>query len=174
MILIYQSILTRFLRYNIVKMTSLVYIFDKKELIMRITQESDYALRVVLYFSNLNPGTKVSANIVAEDQNIPLRFLLKLLQKLKKADIVESFMGVNGGYALKKEPKDISLKDVIEAIEGPIHLNRCLLDPEQCNNEGPKKCLIHNALYSVQETLINRLASINFKDIADGYYLDRG
>ena len=94
---------------------------------MRITQESDYALRVVLYFSSLNPGTKVSANIVAEDQNIPLRFLLKLLQKLKKADIVESFMGVNGGYALKREPKDISLKDVIEAIEGPIHLNRCLL-----------------------------------------------
>lgn len=174
MILLCQSMLTRFFHYNIVKMTSLVYFFDKKELIMKITQESDYALRVVLYFSNLNPGTKISANIIAEDQNIPLRFLLKLLQKLKKADIVESFMGVNGGYTLKKSPRDISLKDVVEAIEGPIHLNKCLLDPEQCNNEGPEKCLIHNALYSVQETIINELASINFKDIVDGYYLDRG
>lgn len=141
---------------------------------MKITQESDYALRVIVYFSGLETGTKVSANIIAEEQNIPLRFLLKLLQKLKKADIVKSFMGVHGGYALKKDPEDISLKDVIEAIEGPIHLNRCLLDPEQCNNSGPDKCLIHNALYSVQENLIDQLSSINFKDIANGYYLDKG
>lgn len=141
---------------------------------MKITQESDYALRVVIYFSTLEPKSKVSANIIAENQNIPLRFLLKLLQKLKKADIVESFMGVNGGYALKKSPKDISLKDVIEAVEGPIHLNRCLLNPKECNNKGPDKCLIHNALGSVQETLIEQLSSINFKDISDGKYLDKG
>lgn len=141
---------------------------------MKITQESDYALRVVVYFSTLEPKAKVSANIIAENQNIPLRFLLKLLQKLKKADIVESFMGVNGGYALKKSPKDISLKDVIEAVEGPIHLNRCLLNPEECNNKGPDKCLIHNALGNVQEVLIEQLSSINFKDISDGKYLDKG
>lgn len=134
---------------------------------MKITQETDYALRVVAYLSKLESGTKLSANIIAEKQNIPLRFLLKLLQKLRDADIVESFMGVKGGYALKKAPSEITFKDVIEAIEGPIYLNRCLEHPEECNNKGPEKCPIHKTLEEIQENFKNDLDSVSFQDIMD-------
>src|SRR5690554_630623 len=109
---------------------------------MRITQEADYALRAIYYLSTLEEGTKASANVIARSQNIPLRFLLKLLQKLRNAGLVESYMGVNGGYALSRKPKDISFLDVIEAIDGPVYINRCLYDPESCNNLGVEKCSI--------------------------------
>lgn len=134
---------------------------------MRITQEADYALRVVLYLSRLGYNARVTAKIIAEKESIPLRFLLKLLRKLKKAGIVKSYMGANGGYALNKEPEEITLKNVIEAIDGPIHLNRCLYDPEKCNLYRTSKCPVHHALYKVQSNLIKQLESINFKNITN-------
>ncbi|NLX61317.1 MAG: Rrf2 family transcriptional regulator [Tissierellia bacterium] len=134
---------------------------------MRITQEADYALRAIYYLSTLDAGARASANVIAKEQNIPLRFLLKLLQKLRDAGLVESFMGVNGGYALSKQPKDISFLDVIEAIDGPIYINRCLYDPEECNNLGVEYCSIHKALHQVQEKLKKDLSSINFQHILD-------
>lgn len=136
---------------------------------MRITQEADYALRAVYYLCTMEPGARVSANIIAEEQNIPVRFLLKLLQKLRNAGLVESFMGVNGGYALNRKPQDITLLDVVEAVDGPIYINRCLYDPEECNNIGVKNCSIHKALYHVQENLKRDLKSINFQTILDDY-----
>ncbi|GAA0123097.1 MAG: Rrf2 family transcriptional regulator [Clostridium argentinense] len=132
---------------------------------MGLTQETDYALRVILYLSKLEKGTIVSANTISEKENIPLRFLLKLLRKLREAKIVESYMGINGGYALNKDPEEISLKDVIEAIEGPIYLNRCLYEPKKCNFKGPSNCAIHGALFSVQKKLVEDLSRINFKEI---------
>lgn len=136
---------------------------------MRITQEADYALRAIYYLCTLEPGGRVSANIIAKEQNIPVRFLLKLLQKLRDAGLVESFMGVNGGYALKKNPKDITLLEVIEAVDGPIYINRCLYNPEECNNIGLDNCSIHKALFYVQENLKEDLESINFQNILDDY-----
>lgn len=136
---------------------------------MRIIQEADYALRAIYYLCTLEPGGRVSANIIAEEQNIPVRFLLKLLQKLRDAGLVESFMGVNGGYALKKNLKDITLLEVIEAVDGPIYINRCLYNPEECNNIGLDNCSIYKALFYVQENLKKDLESINFQNILDDY-----
>ncbi|ADK16445.1 MULTISPECIES: RrF2 family transcriptional regulator [Clostridium] len=134
---------------------------------MKITQESDYGFRVVLYLSNLGYGKKIEAKTIAKDQNVPLRFLLKLLRKLTQAGIVKSFRGVNGGYALNRMPEDITLRNIIEAIDGPIYLNRCLYDTEHCNAHKKGHCGVHNALSKVQGTLINELESINFKDIME-------
>lgn len=135
---------------------------------MKITQESDYGFRVVLYLSNLGYGKKIEAKNIAKDQNVPLRFLLKLLRKLTQSGIVKSYRGVNGGYALNRTPENITLKNIIEAIDGPIYLNRCLYDPEHCNANRKGHCGIHNALSRVQNTLIKELESINFKDIMEG------
>jgi Rrf2 family protein len=132
---------------------------------MGLTQETDYALRVILYLSRLEKGTIVSANTISEKENIPLRFLLKLLRKLREAKLVESYMGINGGYALGKNPEEISLKDVIEAIEGPIYLNRCLYEPEKCNLRRPNSCAIHSALFAAQKKLVEELSKTNFKEI---------
>ena len=74
-------------------------------------------------------------------------------------------MGVKGGYVLNKSPEEISFKDVIEAIDGPIYLNRCLLNPEDCNRY-PINCEVHKELRKIQGRLLEDLDSVNFKDLA--------
>lgn len=132
---------------------------------MRITQEADYSMRVVLYLSKLGYGEKIDAATIAEHEKLPLRFLLKLLRKLIKSGIIKSYRGVKGGYALNKLPKDINLRQVIESIDGPISVNRCLLDPSYCNANRTGFCEVHGALSKVQKDLIDNLENINFENL---------
>ena len=132
---------------------------------MRITQEGDYALRVVLYLCKSDSGEKIEAKTIAAHEKIPLRFLLKLFRKLTKAGIVKSSRGVGGGYAIEKPPEQITFKDVIEAIEGPIYVNRCLYDMSFCNLNRTNTCDIHRALGKIQSRLLADLQSVNFKDL---------
>lgn len=132
---------------------------------MRITQEGDYALRVVLYLCKLGVGKKIEAKVISEHEKMPLRFLLKLLRKLTVAGILKSYRGVGGGYAIEKALGHITLKDVIEAIEGPIYVNRCLYDASFCNLNRTNTCDVHHALDKVQSRLIDDLDSISFEDI---------
>lgn len=132
---------------------------------MRITQECDYALRVMLYLYQLGLDKKVEAKVIAEHEKIPNRFLLKLLRKLSIAGIIKSYRGIGGGYAIERKPETVTLYDVVEAIEGPVYLNRCLFDANACNLNRTAHCNIHMALAGVQENLINNLKGITFKDI---------
>ncbi|QAA32102.1 RrF2 family transcriptional regulator [Clostridium manihotivorum] len=137
---------------------------------MKITQEADYGLRVVLYLSKLENGAKINAAVIAEHEGLPLRFLLKLLRKLIAKGIIRSYRGVAGGYSLNKLPEEITLKDVIEAIDGPIYVNRCIIDPAYCNAQKGNRCEIHRALGEIQTSLIKQLSDINFKALKDGTY----
>ncbi|UOO38213.1 Rrf2 family transcriptional regulator [Oscillospiraceae bacterium CM] len=132
---------------------------------MKITQEGDYALRVVLFFSKLSPGEKIEARVMSESACIPLRFLLKLLRKLTVAGILRSCRGVGGGYILAKPPAEISLFDVITAIDGPINLNKCLYDPALCTAAHSDICEVHRALGTIQERFIKDLQSVTFEKI---------
>lgn len=135
---------------------------------MNLTQESDYAIRAVLILTQ--NSEILDANSIGEIGSIPIRFLLKLLGKLGKAGIVKSFRGVNGGYKLNKQPKEINLKMIIEAIEGNIAINRCLYDVTTCNRKLNGDCPVHRALFSVQEKLNDALESINFEDLKNGVW----
>jgi Rrf2 family protein len=91
---------------------------------MRITQEADYALRIILLLSNSE--SVVSAKTISDNVSVPLRFTLKILSKLVGGGLVQSYKGAKGGYELKRPAGEISLLDVIEAIDGKIAINRCL------------------------------------------------
>ncbi|WP_027624407.1 RrF2 family transcriptional regulator [Clostridium lundense] len=132
---------------------------------MNITQEADYAIRAILILAKEGEEAKLDAKTIAERGCIPLRFLLKLLRKLIKAEIIKSFRGVNGGYALLKNSKDINLKEVIEAVDGPIAINRCLKSDSFCNANRSSKCIIHKRLDNVQKILISELEKINFQEL---------
>ena len=131
---------------------------------MRITQEADYAIRTVLFLS-INENEKVEARTISEKENIPLRFSLKILRKLMQGGLVKSFRGVNGGYSINKNPKDITLKDVIEIVDGPVYINRCLYDKESCNLSRANYCNVHHALEKIQTKLINELEAVTFEDL---------
>ena len=135
---------------------------------MKITQEADYGLRVVIYLCKLGYGEKAESKVISEKEGIPLRFLLKLLTKLIQADIIKSYRGVRGGYAINKLPEKISLRDVIEAIDGPICVNRCVIEPSFCNLNISGVCIVHRAMTKVQNSLNAELERIDFKQLVDG------
>ncbi|ADU27116.1 RrF2 family transcriptional regulator [Ethanoligenens harbinense] len=132
---------------------------------MRVTQESDYALRVIIFLYQRGIGERVEARVISEKENIPLRFLLKLLRKMAAANIVRSYRGSGGGYAIEKQPSEISVREVIEAVEGPIYVNKCLGDSSQCNLDRTSTCHIHRALQMVQDKLLANLDELTFEQI---------
>ena len=140
---------------------------------MRITKEAEYAMRVISHLA-LNKGERISANIISEDEGIPNPFLLKILRKLRQNELVISHRGVYGGYELSRHPSKITLKDVIETIDGPIAITSCQEDPESCKilkkNTGP--CEIEASMAWIQQSLIEKLSTVNFENIFDETYLE--
>ena len=128
---------------------------------MRITREADYALRIVVMLATLDKQT--DAKDIADKNDIPYRFALKILRKLVQAQIVKSFRGVNGGYVLNRKPAYITMREVIETIDGKIAINKCFENPENCRNSGV--CKVQKKLFKVQLTLASELEKITFEDI---------
>lgn len=120
---------------------------------MNINQATDYGFRAVLYLAEQPSGALVEAQVIARDVVIPMRFLLKIMPSLIKAGIVKSQRGVGGGYALARKPEDITLLDILEAIEGPVYINRCLLDADLCTRQAAPECKVHQALGHIQDNL---------------------
>lgn len=132
---------------------------------MRLNQATDYAFRIVLYLACQKPDKIIDARQISEEEKIPIRFLLKTIRLLTHAGIVRSYRGVKGGYQLAKHPVQITLKDVVEAMEGPVTINKCLINAEDCNKDATGWCPIHKALASVQRVTNEELAKHNFADL---------
>ncbi|MEG6614995.1 Rrf2 family transcriptional regulator [Peptococcaceae bacterium 1198_IL3148] len=132
---------------------------------MKLNQATDYAFRIVLYLSRKKAGEIIEARQISEQENIPIRFLLKTIRLLTHADIVKSFRGLKGGYALAKPPADITLRDVVEAVEGPVKINKCLMDGSECNKDATGWCPIHKALRNIQINMNEELDKYNFADL---------
>ena len=106
---------------------------------MRLSRRADYALRAVRHCSGLAKNTVGSISSISEKESVPREFLAKVLNDLTQGGLLVSFKGIKGGCALAKKPKDISFLDVIEAVDGPIHLNLCT-DHKACGADHPKDC----------------------------------
>lgn len=129
---------------------------------MRLNQATDYAFRIIMFLARQKPDKISDARQIAETEKIPIRFLLKTIRLLTHADIVRSYRGIKGGYQLAKHPAQITLKDVVEAVEGPIVVNKCLMNAEDCNKDATGWCPIHRALANVQRVTNEELAKYNF------------
>ena len=133
---------------------------------MRLTLESDYALRMILYLSRENK--KADAKTISSEMNVPLRFALKILRRLSMTGIVKSYKGASGGYELNKPPDQISFKAVIEAIEGPLYISRCLNDDVNCDRvEDKNQCEVHKKFDAVNKIVADELEKITFGDIIE-------
>ena len=138
---------------------------------MRITLESDYALRILTAMAGYEGVT--DAKTISTDTSVTIRFTLKILHKLVQGDLVQSYKGVNGGYKLKKNPKEITLKRVIELIDGPIAIARCLDSDEGCSlNCDKSACDYHHIFDIISIDLANKLNKITIDDVINKkYYL---
>ena len=128
---------------------------------MRISLETDYAVRIVDCL--VNEDKRTSASEIAEKTRVTEKFCLKILRKLVSQGLVKSFKGVGGGYELNKRPEEITLKQVIETIEGPIVLSRCLKDDFNCeHNDSNCDCYFHKVFYEVSKEMAERFDSYTF------------
>ena len=110
---------------------------------MRITLESDYALRIISALAKHNEV--VDAKTLSEETSVTQKFTLKILHKLVQGELVSSYKGVGGGYRLRLPADKITLKTVIELIDGPIAIVRCLESSESCSlNHDKTACTYHH------------------------------
>ncbi len=136
---------------------------------MRITLESDYALRIITAMASYDDIT--DAKRIASDTSVSQKFALKILHKLVLGDIVRSYKGVRGGYKLRLSPSEITLKTVIELIDGPIAIARCLESEESCAlNCDKTSCAYHHIFDKISFDLASRLGNITIADVINNNY----
>ena len=126
---------------------------------MKITREADYAVRVV--YTIMQQGGKISAREISENSGVTQRFALKILHKLTAAGIVQSYKGVNGGFALGRAPEDISIGEIIEIIDGPFEIAQCLCEDFDCTRVQAKRiCQFRPIFDRVSRNLHDELHAI--------------
>ncbi len=127
---------------------------------MQITRQADYALRAVIFLARMEGDEKASTSAIAEKQKIPPSFLAKIVSQLSLAGLIQTSRGARGGVSLAKKPEDISVLDVIEAIDGPVLLNECAGNAENC--PFGMNCPLQHIWCDTRKELVNRLSSATF------------
>jgi Rrf2 family protein len=136
---------------------------------MQLTRAADYAIRVMIHLAKTPRGTRVSLPVLAAATGAPDSFLSKVLQSLTRARLVTSQRGPTGGFQMSAPGGQASMREVIEAIDGPMNLNVCLGDNQGC----PRRlwCPAHPVWVKAQEALLDVLSEARITDISDGNHV---
>ncbi len=127
---------------------------------MQITRQADYAVRAVLYLARLGQTERAATSQVAKEQHIPPSFLAKIISQLSIAGLLHTSRGARGGVTLARDPKEITLLEVIEAIDGPIMLNECVGEKGTCQFDDD--CPLRPVWCEAQSELVTRLRNTDF------------
>ncbi len=129
---------------------------------MHITLEADYSIRMMVYMARV--GKRVDAKTISENAEVTLRFALKILRKFAANGIVKSFKGMQGGYELARPAKEITLKEIVETVEGTYYFSRCLNPENGCSRVNPETCYgpckAQEIFREISELVQNRLEQV--------------
>ena len=125
-----------------------------------ISRQSDYAARLVLHLACLEPGTRVSIPEISKTRLLPAPFTRRLVGSLVKAGILQTLRGTGGGISLARPAAEISLLDILDAVEGGVVLNACLEGGKPCIFGGG--CLVQRAWGNATGLLQRHLATVTF------------
>ncbi len=128
---------------------------------MQITRQADYAVRAVHYLAILGEDKRAATSQIAHQQHIPPSFLAKIVSQLSVAGLLHTSRGARGGVSLARNPDQISLLEVVEAIDGPILLNECVADGGSSCVFG-EDCPMRPVWCEAQADLVARLKSTSF------------
>ena len=133
---------------------------------MHITLEADYAVRIVVYLAQRQETEhrRADANTISENTGVSLRFALKILRNLVGCGIAKSFKGTQGGYELNKLPEDISLRDLLAAVEGEYVFSRCLGGAD-CSKPQNVSCKVQHVFREVSDLVKGKLESVTIADL---------
>ena len=130
---------------------------------MELTKRGDYAVRAMLALARTHAGQLLSVRRIAEEMAIPVRFLPQVMGDLAAAGLVEATTGRAGGYRLARRAADISLLDVVEAVEGDSRRRTCVLRGGPCGLDG--WCDVHDVFVEAQEAMLRALAEARLTDL---------
>lgn len=119
---------------------------------MKLTRAGDYGIQGMLHLASLPKGQDAFVAEIAKRCDIPSSFLAKIFQSLSRAGLVRSQRGVKGGFILTRPADQITILDIIESVEGPINLNRCLRDEKACSKHN--QCAAYNVFEEAQMKLM--------------------
>lgn len=133
---------------------------------MQITRQSEYAIKILIELAKAEPGQLVSSRSISENQAIPEVFLQKTVQQLGRAGLVVTQRGIQGGVRLAVAAEEITIADVLQAIEGTMAINPCLGTGFECPNSG--FCQVRRILNRAQDAMYKELDRETIADIAAG------
>lgn len=122
---------------------------------LQITRDGEYGVRAILYLAGQPSGSVSLISEIAEAQEVPRSYLSKIMQHLVKSGLVKSRRGAKGGFFLAREPHEITVRQAIEAVEGPIFLNICLIKKGECHRD--EFCPVHLVWVEAQRKLFEVL-----------------
>lgn len=130
----------------------------------KISRKTEYAIRGMIHLARQPADKFIMLREIGKATKTSPVFLAKIFQVLSSAGLVESSRGAVGGFRLARQPEKISLKEILEAIEGPVQVNDCVVDSKSCLFS--KKCSAHTAWKKVREVIDLTLSEINLGEIA--------
>lgn len=133
---------------------------------MKINLENDYANRIIYQFAKSPEGTKLRSKDLAEELHIPTRFTYRILRKLMTAGILESVRGSKGGYKLAKDPSQIDLLDVYNAISEKLEITCCDHGCE-CIGTDNELCPLHKELCRINKLIKTEFDKVDFKQLIE-------
>ncbi len=131
-----------------------------------LTKRADYAIRAMLALARANGRDPLSARRIAEQMDIPVRFLPQVMGDLSRADLVRAESGRNGGYRLHQPAGRISLLEVIEAVEGDSRRRTCVLRGGPCGTSG--ECDVHRVFFAAQDALLGIFSAASLASLVAG------
>ncbi len=131
---------------------------------LRLSKKADYALIAMKHLAVRPDAASASAREIAEQYDIPVELMAKVLQRLARRGLVTSHQGTRGGYRLSKAPSVISVADIIQAIDGPLTVTACSTEAENCDQYA--KCSVRDPLWRIRERIVAALESCSLQEVS--------
>ena len=134
---------------------------------LRINRQTDYAIRVVLALANREAGVRLSSSVIQQEMLIPQTYMSRIVAQLAAAGLVKTFAGRDGGLQLPRPSSEITLKDVVEAFEGPMLLSECMQSKSEDDCPFQTNCPVRTKWGRVQVAMLREMASVSFANLAE-------
>lgn len=132
---------------------------------LRLSKKADYALMAMKHLARkADTAASTSAREIAEQYDIPIELMAKVLQRLARSGLLTSHQGTRGGYTLSKPTPSISVADIIQAIDGPLTVTACSSQDEAC--EQFTKCNVRDPLWRIKDRILASLAECSLHEIS--------
>lgn len=130
-----------------------------------ITKKAEYAIRTLVELACREKGVKTTCRAIAQRRRIPANLIVQLVSILRDGGLVDSRRGPSGGVELTRDPGLITLRQVIELVDGPIGITRCLTRDRPCN--GQADCRLRGVWFEAQQKMLEVLERVTIRDLAE-------